>query len=221
MASYATSRLGISYEQSNSITRQLMEDGKLFTKNGVTGYYLGTVIIETIFSRSTRETPKANAETCELILQEPYKFDDKKCLIFEERRKSKKNVYSVKTIYIIVDPVDVENIRKLNKVEQDKECYIMNFKSIVNYYSVKEFVSKLRQDQEGTISRCNSHFFEFPKTNFIVHEDSILPEASEGGYSKSNSTSFHEIIKRSISLREPEHISDAYELRDYNSVYNS
>lgn len=218
-------QLGISNEQSNSITSQLMEDGRLFIRKGITEYYLGAVIVESAFDSHVQKTmsgfteaAKGKTPACSLFLQEPHKFNDKECLIFEERKASSRGTYSVKEIYIVVDPVDIESIKEFHTQQADRDYYIINFQSIISYYSVREYVSMVRKVEEGEVSRRDSHYFEFPETNQIVYEDSMSSEHSDTSYAKMSATSLPEVTQQSFSPKRSDNNNEPQELKEYNPV---
>ena len=169
-------RLSVSQEQLNSLLCQLMEDTKLFTKNGITNYFLGTLIIETPFYQfisKDKQDPTIKGEGInDLVLQEFSTPDNHRFFVFIEFTKGK-NI--AKELYIIVNYNDIKALKTLN------DTYKINFPSMITTYSVKEYINVLRKlnNDEKENERKNSIVFELPAVNQLIREDKAIQEENE------------------------------------------
>eukprot|EP00826_Nyctotherus_ovalis_P042039 TRINITY_DN4289_c0_g1_i3.p1 TRINITY_DN4289_c0_g1~~TRINITY_DN4289_c0_g1_i3.p1 ORF type:complete len:592 (+),score=135.03 TRINITY_DN4289_c0_g1_i3:895-2670(+) len=174
------SQLNISHEQLNSLVCQLTEDTRLFAKHGIVNYFLGTFIIETPFHQCVNklkpEISKAtNTGVHDLILQELHTPGYRKFFVFFECTKRKDEA---KVIYIVVNPSDMKAVKNL---EKQKGSHVINFPSMLNTCSVKEYTSMLKQLDmpEGDNPRRNSLPFDLPAVNQIILQDKTSYEDND------------------------------------------
>jgi len=239
---FSNTKIDLPLSEAESLISQIFSDTTFLTKQGIIGYSMGILLIETMFegfvlqNSESKEFPRKKSigsaeisselKKSKLLLTAEQRNMGEKThfVLLEWEKKKSKTDYKLKQVYLINDPLDIEKIKSLFEIStssNQKSMQIMiNFPLISDTYSLKEYVANLHRPTKSTEldnSLSNSNFTLSDHLNQVIKQ-------VDAKYRNSSQEEDENHRRSSAQYAHKESTGSAFglqELKDFSQVFFS